>query len=215
MTDEQFVEASSALGCQPTDPQLVLLNRYRDLLTAWSQRVRLVSRGDVDYLQERHFLDSVSLIPHLGPGPLLDLGTGGGLPGIPIKILQPDRQVLLVDSVRMKCLFLRQAVAELELPDTDVRHQRVESLQEEEGVRGKMGIVTARAVTELRQLWEWSAPLLREGGYLVAMKGPDETDQWMGAESWPAVGGVSLATVSIPSAGRERAILRLQKVQGD
>lgn len=211
MTDAEFQEASARLGVSLSGPQIQSIATYEQLLASWSRRVRLVSRGDIDQLRERHILDSLSAVPFLEPGPLLDLGSGGGLPGLPIAIAERERPVHLVDSARMKCLFLRHVVEEVELMNTEVSHVRVESLQEEEGYCGTFGVVTARAVTDLDRLWEWSYPLLRQDGILLAFKGPGEIEQWGSAEGWSQAAEVSVDVVEVEPSGRKRAIVRIRK----
>jgi len=102
---------------------------------------------------------------------ILDLGTGAGFPGIPLKIARPDLQLVLLDSKRMRTLFLRDVVNELNLPKTKILCARVELLPEQKEYQDTFHFVLARAVAKLKQLWAWSRPLLISSGQLVTFKG--------------------------------------------
>ena len=174
---------------------LALLEQYFVLLRQWNRRSSLISRGDESRVIERHALDSLAMIPALDeirPGSILDLGSGGGLPGIPIKILRPELDVTLLDSRRMKTLFLLRAVNELGLSGVRVWRGRVEDLAqlpigegadqriapgasiaelEGPGRRPRFDAVIARAVAPLSELAVWAAPLVVPEGHLLAPKG--------------------------------------------
>ena len=154
--------------------QIARLQQYVDLLTDWSGRVRLISRNDRNFIWERHILDCLSLVPHLpGDGPLLDLGSGAGLPGIVIKIMRSDLEVYLLEPTRMKNLFLQEAITALGLQNAFAIRYRAEHLVEDPSFSGKFLVGTARAVARLPQLWNWAEPFLAPHGVLISMKGPD------------------------------------------
>lgn len=153
--------------------QVVKLQKYVDLLTDWSARVRLISRNDRNFIWERHILDCLSLVPHLPiDGPLLDLGSGAGLPGIVIKIMRSDLEVYLLEPARMKTLFLQETITVLGLQNTFAIRSRAENLIGDSSFSGKFLIGTARAVARLPQLWNWVEPFLAPRGVLISMKGP-------------------------------------------
>jgi 16S rRNA (guanine527-N7)-methyltransferase len=187
------------------------LEHYFGLLLAWNRRSNLISRGDESRLIERHALDSLLVVPpidELGGRSVLDLGSGGGLPGIPLKILRPELDVTLLDSRRMKTLFLLQAAGELGLSGLRVWRLRAERLGELpvavaaddspavpasptalasvgdlEGpeVRPEFDAVTVRAVAPLVEVAAWAAPLVVPGGHLIAYKGSrldEELEGW-------------------------------------
>ena len=159
--------------------QIARLQQYVDLLTDWSGRVRLISRNDRNFIWERHILDCLSLVPHLpGDGPLLDLGSGAGLPGIVIKIMRSDLEVYLLEPTRMKNLFLQEAITALGLQSAFAIRYRAEHLVEDSSFSGKFLVGTARAVARLPQLWNWAEPFLAPPGVLIAMKGPDSLSEF-------------------------------------
>jgi len=147
---------------------------YHDLILNWNRRTNLVSPGDEFRLLERHFLESIALLFSTNftqSSHVLDLGTGAGFPGIPMKILRNDLNFVLLDSKRMKCLFLKEVIKQLALTHIDVWCERAENLTHLSV--DKFDFVVSRAVTRLDKLWEWSSVLLKEAGTLLVMKGGD------------------------------------------
>lgn len=173
MTDQEFLAAAEGLSIRLSDEQAALFDRYEALLRTWSLRVRLVSRGDRDRIRERHFIDSLRVTPFLPRGEitLLDLGSGAGFPGVPVKIARPEVKVALLESARMKGLFLNHLVGELNLDGLSVLAERAEAACERVEHRGKYDIVTARAVGALPVLWRLSSGFLKDDGELLALKG--------------------------------------------
>ncbi len=154
--------------------QLDLLHVYIDLILKWNSKVRLISSADESRIVKRHIVESLVLVSINrinSNAEVLDLGAGAGLPGIPLKIAIPSLRMTLLDSRRMKSLFLEEAVKTLALSDTQVVHDRAEKIVEK--FSGKFDVVVARAVSSLYNLWQWSFPVLKKGGALLAQKGGD------------------------------------------
>lgn len=174
VTDQEFLAAVEGLSITLSDEQAALFDRYEALLKSWSLRVRLVSRGDRDKIRERHFIDSLRLTPFLPRREisLLDLGSGAGFPGVPVKIARPEVKVVLLESARMKGLFLNHLAGELKLDGLCVLAERAEDASERAEHRGRYDIVTARAVGALPVLWRLSSGFLKKDGELLALKGP-------------------------------------------
>lgn len=138
---------------------------FRDLLLKWNKTYNLTALRDPDQAISHHLLDSLAILPHVGDGPLLDVGSGGGLPGIPLAIARPDLAVCMVDTVQKKTTFLQQAVIELGLKNVTVHHARVEEMV------GQFAQITARAFAELSLFVDLTRHLLAPGGRWLAMKG--------------------------------------------
>ncbi|MDE2889991.1 MAG: 16S rRNA (guanine(527)-N(7))-methyltransferase RsmG [Gemmatimonadota bacterium] len=174
MTDQEFLAAAEGLSIRLSNEQAALFDRYEALLRTWSLRVRLVSRGDRDRIRERHFIDSLRVTPFLPRGKitLLDLGSGAGFPGVPVKIARPEVKVVLLESARMKGLFLNHLAGDLNLDGLSVLAERAEAACERAEHRGRYDIVTARAVGALPVLWRLSSGFLKKDGELLALKGP-------------------------------------------
>ena len=174
MNDTEFMRQAERIGARISPDQMDRLRAYEDHLWTWSERVRLVSRMDRDRLREHHLLESLSVVPHLPEYPLLalDLGTGGGLPGIPIKIARPDIRIVLLEPARMKALFLKSVLERLGLAGLEFVRARAEEIASDGCHRGHYRIVLARGVAPLPALWDIAAPLLDASGRLFALKGP-------------------------------------------
>lgn len=143
------------------------LIRYIELLHKWNRTHNLTAIKTVDEMVRRHLLDSLSMLPFVSDGNLLDVGAGAGLPGIPLAICKPHLDVTLVDSVQKKTLFMSFAASNLGLNNTQVKHRRVEQLQQPPGYR----MVVARAFSSLEKLTRLTRHLLAEDGQILAMTG--------------------------------------------
>ncbi len=174
---------------------------HRELLK-WNPKANLISKKDEGRIVERHFLES-ALLSFLnefqGELSVLDLGTGGGFPGVPLKIITPNLQMVLLDSKRWKCLFLRDLVKALELQNTEVLCERAEAAAEHREYRNRFDRVVCRAVTDLSALYRLSRPFLKSVGRLVALKGSRLNDELKGFKTqYP---GVPLEVKPFPGTG--------------
>ena len=208
--DEAIELAERSFDLSFSHEQVALLVQYVDLLTDWSSRVRLISRNDRNFIWERHILDCLSLVPHLPiDGPLLDLGSGAGLPGIVIKIMRSDLEVHLLEPARMKTLFLQETITALDLQNTFAIRSRAETLVGDSSFSGKFLIVTARAVARLPQLWNWIEPLLAPQGVLIAMKGPGSLSEF--TYGVPDHIYAAETTLTLPFTRRKRSFVFLKR----
>jgi 16S rRNA (guanine527-N7)-methyltransferase len=154
---------------EPAPEQMAQLQKYITLLLDWSQRINLISPNDEGRIAERHILESLAVLsawPFPENASVLDLGSGGGFPGVPLKIMRPDLAMMLLESRQKKTIFLNTVVRELRLENCCVVNARAEEISGE-----KFSIVIARAVADLKRLWKWSRLLLTDDGILLAMKG--------------------------------------------
>jgi 16S rRNA (guanine527-N7)-methyltransferase len=166
----QLEQGIDALGLTlPADAVGRLLD-YLALLERWTAAYNLTAVRDPAEMVSRHLLDSLAVLPYVQGDSLADLGTGPGLPGIPLAIAAPGRRVLLVDSNGKKVRFLREAIRSLKLEGVQAVQSRVEELQ------GQFDCVTARAFASLADMLAWGGHLLAPHGLWLAMKGkaPDE-----------------------------------------
>jgi 16S rRNA (guanine527-N7)-methyltransferase len=150
--------------------RLPLAVRYAELLSAHGVQRGVIGPGEVDRLWERHLLNCAVIGEVItGPGRVVDLGSGAGLPGIPLALARPELDVTLLEPLARRVAWLREAVSALELPVSVVRGRA----EDPAVVRllGGCSVVVARAVASLARLCGWALPLLAEGGLLVAMKG--------------------------------------------
>jgi 16S rRNA (guanine527-N7)-methyltransferase len=148
---------------------------YRQELLDWNTRINLTAITDPEEVLVKHFLDALSLLtvhdkPELR---LLDIGSGAGFPGLPLKIVRPQWHVTLLEATNKKVLFLRHMVETLQLNDVQAIHGRAEELVHERRYRASFDVVTARAVASLSTLLEYCAPYCRVGGYIILPKKGD------------------------------------------
>lgn len=161
------------------DPALETpLLEYLALLLRWNRTYNLTAVRDPREMVTKHLLDSLAMHPYVdglarSGGALADLGTGAGLPGIPLAIAKPGLRVTLVESAGKKARFMREAVRQLKLVDVQVAESRIEALD----MPGAFDAITARALATLPLLVEWGGPLLRPGGRLLAMKGVEPAEE--------------------------------------
>ena len=165
---ERLAEGLRAAGVDADAQAIERLEGWLSLHQRWSRRINLTGPADADELIDRHLLDCAAVLPSLPTGPLVDVGSGAGLPGLVVAILEPERKVFLLDSLERRCAFLEQAVLTLGLANASVVHARCEHWQPPVRLAG----VLARALAPLPKLLAITAPLLADGTPLLAMKGP-------------------------------------------
>lgn len=169
-----LVAGAKELGIVLSDEQVTLFGRYQDLLLEWNQRMNLTAVRDARLIQQRHFVDSLtcSLVTgDLNGQALIDVGSGAGFPGLPLKILFPDLKLSLLESTGKKATFLQVVVDELELSDVRVISGRAEDLGQSTDHREVYDWAVARAVARLRILVEYLLPFVRIGGHVLTQKG--------------------------------------------
>ena len=184
----QLVQQAAELGLTVTTTQQHQFEQYLALLLAWNERMNLTAIREPEEIVTRHFLDGLScalVTADLNQSRLIDVGTGAGFPGLPLKILYPELQLTLVDSVAKKTDFLRAVVAELGLTGVTVVAERAEIIGRLPQHRAQYDWAVARAVAELRVLLEYLLPLCRPGGHLLAQKGASAEQEV--AEAGPAL----------------------------
>jgi 16S rRNA (guanine527-N7)-methyltransferase len=188
---------------------------FTALLLAANRRLNLTRLTLPDDVARFHLLDSLAALPildRLGPGDAIDLGSGGGLPALPLAMARPQMRWTLVDSIGKKAAILREFVAELELPNVTVLAERAETLGRDAGTRERFEVVTARACASLPVLAELALPLLAVGGSLLAWKGPlaetsDEVRRGRAAVGQLGGGSVRILEAGLPILGGHRFVL--------
>lgn len=170
---QQLDSAAQALALPLTDEQSQQLLRYLNELALWNKKFNLTAITAPHDMLVKHVFDSMSVLPHLPTGSLLDVGTGAGLPGVIIAICQPERQVTVLDSNSKKIRFIRQVVANLHLKNVSPEHLRIEAA----APLAPFDVITSRAFASLVDFTEVCAPLLSETGQLFAMKGVLPSDE--------------------------------------
>jgi 16S rRNA (guanine527-N7)-methyltransferase len=166
-------EGASAMNMPLERSQIDRFAVHAKELVAWNQSVNLTAITDPVEIAVKHFLDTLPLSPWLPTGSwVLDIGSGGGFPGIPLKVMRPDLQVLLIDGTRKKVSFQKHIINTLALEDIEARHVRAEDLQKEiQHELRRFDIIVSKAVSKLDVFLGLALPLLRRPGTMIAMKG--------------------------------------------
>lgn len=177
MSKEQFIEELYKLGIKITDKELNDLNKYYELLIEWNSKMNLTAITDINDVYLKHFYDSATIAKVVDLNKInniCDVGTGAGFPGIVIKILYPNINITLVDSLEKRCKFLKEVIISLNLKNIEVYHDRAEDFAKKH--REEFDIVTSRAVATLPTLLEYSIPMTKINGLMIALKGNVEEE---------------------------------------
>jgi 16S rRNA (guanine527-N7)-methyltransferase len=170
---DELAQGAALLGLSLSAEQQRLLLAYLALLIKWNKAYNLTAVRNPDEMVSRHLLDSLSLVPFIDGVNWLDVGSGGGMPGIPLAIVFPDKQFTLLDSNGKKTRFLTQVKLELQLSNVQVINARVESLQPEQPFAG----IVSRAFSSLADFANWTRHLGNQHSQWLAMKGLHPTDE--------------------------------------
>ncbi len=178
--------------------KLELLLHFLNLIEKWNKAYNLTAIRDKEEMARLHILDSLAILPHLHGKRLIDIGTGAGLPGIPLAIFRPDMEFVLVDSNAKKTRFVQQAILELKLKNVSVLHSRVEDYQPTQGFDS----VTCRAFASMSDILKLTAHLFAEDGLLLAMKG-QQLDEELAQINQP----YQIVPIIVPNVDAERCLV--------
>lgn len=220
-------EGCRQLAIPLTATQLAQFAQYYQELITWNQKFNLTGITDLQEVQTKHFLDSVVSLPLIAeafqetvpPSRMLrciDVGTGAGLPGIPLKLVAPIFHWTLLDGTGKKITFLRHVIEQLGLTEIEVVQGRAEEVGRNNAFRAKFDIVTARAVAPLNTLVEYLLPLVTANGVVIIYKGASTAQEFMEArKAIQVLGGeaVRIVPVQIPFLDEQRFIVLIKKVR--
>ncbi|HPC73068.1 MAG TPA: 16S rRNA (guanine(527)-N(7))-methyltransferase RsmG [Syntrophales bacterium] len=209
--------ASALTGLVPGEKEISLLESYRKAILFWNSKMSLLALRSPPDLTVKHFVDSLTVAPYL-PGEdarVLDIGTGAGFPGIPLKIFMGSLRLWLLESRRKKVSFLKHVVRELGLREVTVIHRRTEDLIAEGSCKAFFDAVVSRALWKLCRLIPAGGHFLSTGGVLIAMKGADIEEELRDAlDLCPAHGMAFVAAheLTLPGEAGRRKIVLFRKV---
>jgi len=183
---------------------------FMDLLKEWSGTYNLVAPGEREFLLTRHLLDSLSIAAWLQPGSLLDVGTGAGLPGLPLAIIKPEMEVTLIDSAGKKIRFIRHVGRSLNLGNIHPLNQRVEDVAETKTYAN----ITSRAFASLKGFVEAVRPCADSSTRLLAMKGSYPEQELKELPDWVTVQSVEPLTVPYLHAERHLVLMSISNQPG-
>lgn len=200
-----MITQARQLGVTLGEQELDLLEQFLQLLGKWNKAFNLTAITAHQDMFITHVLDSLSVLPHLSANTILDVGSGGGLPGIPLACLSPDKHFTLLDANSKKTRFLQQCIIELGLSNVEVVHHRIESFQP----ANKFGIIVSRAFATIEAMVLGSQHCLSDNGCFLAMKGRFPQSE---IDDLPANFEMSKAIeVTVPGLNAERHLLLINR----
>ncbi|MDP4180181.1 MAG: 16S rRNA (guanine(527)-N(7))-methyltransferase RsmG [Bacillota bacterium] len=190
--------------------------KYKDILKEWNEKINITAIEDDKEIIVKHFIDSLSIIPYMENKNLrlIDIGTGGGFPGIPLKIAYKNLDITLLDSLDKRIKFLSTVINELGLKNIRACHSRAEDFGLAADNREKYDIATARAVANLPVLLEYCLPFVKVGGIFIAMKGSSIEEIDTSKKALEVLGGKieKVDTINLPMSDAVRNIIVVRKV---
>ncbi len=213
---EVFIEAAKEFGIELDDATIQNFENYARFLTEYNEKVNLTAITDPEGITIRHFIDSLTVFSIFNPpqgAKVLDVGTGAGFPGVPIKILRPDISLSLLDSSNKRITFLKELSKLLSI-NADFIHSRAEESAHDSLMREQFDLVTARAVALLPALCEYCLPFVKQQGAFVAMKGPDiDQEIYEAKKSIETLGGKieTIKNLNLPD-GSGRTLILIRKI---
>lgn len=172
-------EGAIELGVELSDDQVEKFIVYTELLKKWGSQINLTSLADDKEIVIKHFLDSLSIWSLLNTGAdVLDIGSGGGFPGIPLSIVNSGLNVTLLDSVEKKVIFMKEVIRHLELNNAVAAAGRAGSIVDDTLIKGSFDFVVTRAVGGIKEVLDISLPYVKDSGKVVLMRGKDGEREW-------------------------------------
>jgi 16S rRNA (guanine527-N7)-methyltransferase len=216
---ELLIKASNELGINLNETQINQFLLYKKLLLEWNEKINLTAITDENEIILKHFVDCLSIgaVYNIAPNTrIIDVGTGAGFPGVPIKIAYPEVNITLLDSLNKRITFLEELSSQLGLENINLVHSRAEDGGQNKLYREKYDLCASRAVANLAVLAEYCLPFVAIGGHFVALKGPDVEQELN--ESKVAIkklGGeiLDVKKVNIPYSDIHHSIVIIRKIR--
>ena len=189
--------------------------KYKDLLLEWNNKINLTAITEENEIILKHFIDSCTILKYIEDNQkIIDIGTGAGFPGIPLKIMNESLKITLVDSLNKRVNFLNEVISELKLENIEGIHSRAEDLGRDNNYREKYDVATSRAVANLSTLLEYLMPFVKVGGKCICMKGSNAEEEILnGKNAIKSLGGklTKSEMFEIPNTTIKRQIIEIIK----
>lgn len=217
---ELLKNACFEIGIDIDEKQTEMFFKYKEMLLEWNEKMNLTAITEEREIILKHFVDSISFLGKTGfdikNKSVIDVGTGAGFPGIPVKIICPDIKLTLMDSLMKRVKFLEALIGELVFDDVSCVHMRAEEGGKNKDYREKFDVCVSRAVANLTVLSEYCLPFVKQGGMFISMKGPSvETELSEAEKAIKLFGGevFDIKTVNIPFSDINHLMIFIKKLR--
>lgn len=212
-------EACQSMGLSFDEEKYNKFIKYKDLIKEWNQKINLTAITDDEEIIKKHFIDSIKVFNCdyvKNAKSIIDIGTGGGFPGVPMRIVKEDSKMVLLDSLNKRINFLNEVINDLNLSNIKTIHGRAEDFAQNAEYRQRFDLAVSRAVANLTVLLEFCLPYVKVGGYFVALKGPAIEEEIKAAEgALKALGGKieKIIEVDIEGSDLKHNLLVVKKIK--
>ena len=215
---ELLKTSAEKMGIELSQNQLEKFDLYKKLLLEWNEKMNLTAITDDEGIAIKHFADSISVLPLIENknASLIDVGTGAGFPGIPLKIANDGFKVTLLDSLNKRITFLEEVKKELGITNLECIHSRAEDGGRNTDLREKFDYCVSRAVARLSVLSEYCMPFVAVGGYFISLKGPDAAEELTEAKKAISVLGgkvEKVVEITIPESDLKHCAIVIKKIK--
>ena len=214
---KELTKLASKIEIELSLDEIEKLYKFMNLLLEWNEKINLTAITEPEDIILKHFVDSITIKKYIkNENKVLDMGTGAGFPGIPLKIISSDTNFTLVDSLNKRIIFLNEVCDKLKLDKIENIHSRAEELAKNKKYREQYDIVTSRAVARLASLVEYMLPFVKVGGRCICMKGSNVDEELIEAKKAINVLGGKIEKVDkflLPNSDIERNIVIIKKIK--
>lgn len=219
--EEKFCEkmrmCAKEIDVQLNDKQINQFYQFMQLLLEWNEKINLTAITELEEIVLKHFIDSITIAKYINEkSKIVDIGTGAGFPGIPLKIIREDVDVVLVDSLNKRINFLNEIIEKLELKNVKTVHARAEEFGKDKKYREQFDCATSRAVANLATLTEYLLPLVKINGSAIYMKGSDIEEELVKSKNAISVLGGKIELIDkfqLPFSDINRNIIIVSKIK--
>lgn len=217
--EQRLIENMKMISVELTDKQVSQFIKFYEMLVEWNKVMNLTGITEYDEVVMKHFVDSLSIVKVNGfdnVTSIIDVGTGAGFPGIPLKIVFPEIKITLLDSLNKRIKFLNAVIDELELENVETIHGRAEDFSKKEDYREQYDLCVSRAVANLATLSEYCLPYVKEDGYFLPYKSGDIKEEAANSKKAVKILGGNIEDIisfEIPDTDMARTILKIHKTK--